>query len=150
MLAPWKKSYDQSRQHVKKQRHYFANKCLYKDMAFPIVMYSCECWTIKKGEHWRIYAFELWWWRTIESPLDCREIKPVNPRKSTLNVHWKNWCWSWNSNTLATRSREVIIRKDSDGGRDWRHEEKWVTKDEMVGWHHQLNDRSLSRLWEMM
>ena len=50
ILAPWEKSYDKTRQYVKKQRHYFANKCLYKDMAFPIVMYGCECWTIKKAE----------------------------------------------------------------------------------------------------
>ena len=52
MLAPWKKSYDQPRQHIKKQRHYFANICrLVKAMVFPVVMYGCESWTIKKAEH---------------------------------------------------------------------------------------------------
>ena len=53
MLTPWKESYDQTRQHVKKQRHYFANKkvCLVKAMVFPVVMYQCESWTIKKAEH---------------------------------------------------------------------------------------------------
>ena len=52
MLAPWKKSYDQPRQHIQKQRHYFANKvCLVKAMVFPAVMYGCESWTIKKAEH---------------------------------------------------------------------------------------------------
>ena len=51
MLAPWKKSYDQPRQHIKKQRHYFANKvCLVKAMVFPVVMYGCESWTIKKAD----------------------------------------------------------------------------------------------------
>ena len=54
--APWKKSYDQSGQHIKKQRHYFTDKA----MVFPVVMYGCENWTIKKAEHIRIYAFELW------------------------------------------------------------------------------------------
>ena len=61
MLAPWKKTYDQPRQHVKKQRYYFANKvCLVKAMVFPVVMYGCESWTIEKAEGERIDAFELW------------------------------------------------------------------------------------------
>ena len=61
MLAPWKKSYDQPREHIKKQRHYFARKVhLVRAMVFPVVMYGCESWTIKKAEHRRIDAFELW------------------------------------------------------------------------------------------
>ena len=60
MLAPWKKSYDQTRQHIKKQRHYFTNKgpCS-QNYGFPVVRYGCESWTIKKAEHQRIDAFEL-------------------------------------------------------------------------------------------
>ena len=59
-LAPWKKSSDQPRQHIQKQRHYFANKiCLVKTMVFPMVMYGCKSWTIKKAEHRRIGVFEL-------------------------------------------------------------------------------------------
>ena len=66
MLAPWKKSYDKPRQHIKKQRHYFATKvCLVKAMIFPVAMYGCESWTIKKAEHWRIDAFEQWCWRRL-------------------------------------------------------------------------------------
>ena len=70
MLAPWKKSYDQPRQHIKKQRHYFANKvCLVlffpKGMVFPVVMCGCDSWIIKKPEHQRIDAFELWCWRRL-------------------------------------------------------------------------------------
>ena len=62
-LAPWKKSYDQPRLHIKKQRHYFATKvCLVKALVFPVVMYGCESWTIEKAEHQRIDAFELWFW----------------------------------------------------------------------------------------
>ena len=63
MLAPWKKSYDQPRQHIKKQRHYFANKKVHlvKAMVFPVVMYECESWNVKKAEHWTIDAFELCW-----------------------------------------------------------------------------------------
>ena len=66
MLAPWKKSYDPPRQHIKKQRYYVANKVsLVKAMVFPAVMYGCESWTIKKAEHQRIDAFELWCWRRL-------------------------------------------------------------------------------------
>ena len=69
-------------------------------------------WTIKKAECRRTDAFEVWCWRklfsyslekTLESPWDCKEIQPVHPKgKSVLGVHWKDSCWSWNSNTLAT------------------------------------------------
>ena len=76
ILAPWKKRYDQARQHIKNQRHYFATKvCLVKAMVFPVVMYGCESWAIKKVERQRIDASEL-----SESPLDCKEIKPVQPK----------------------------------------------------------------------
>ena len=66
MLSPWKKSYDQPRQNIKKQRHYFANKGhLVKAIVFPVVRYGCEIWTIKKAEGQRIDAFELWCWRKL-------------------------------------------------------------------------------------
>ena len=66
MLAPWKKSYDQPRQHIKKQRHYFTTKVhLVKAIVFQVVMYGCESWTIKKAEHQRIDAFELGCWRRL-------------------------------------------------------------------------------------
>ena len=66
---------------LKSKRYYFANKvCLVKAMVFPVVMYGCESWTIKKAERQRIYAFELWCWRRLESPLDSKEIQPVHPK----------------------------------------------------------------------
>ena len=74
MLTPWKESYDQPRQHIKKQRHYFATKVhLVKAMIFPVVMYGCGSWTIKKAECQRIDVFELWCWRRL------------------LRVPWKAW-----------------------------------------------------------
>ena len=106
-----------------------------KAMIFPVVMFRCERWTIKKAEcqkNWSFWTVVLE--KTLESPLDCKEIKPVNPKKSTLNIHWKEWCWSWNSSTLAT----WLTGKDPDAGKDWRQEEKWTTEDEMVGRDHQL------------
>ena len=60
-------------------------------------------------------------------------------RKSVLNIHWKDWCWSWSSNTLATWCRELTHWKDPDAGKDWGQEKKRTTEDEMVGWHHWLN-----------
>ena len=66
MRNPWKESYDQPRQHIKKQSHYFVNKVrLLKAMVFPVVTYGCESWTIKKAERQRIDAFELWCWRRL-------------------------------------------------------------------------------------
>ena len=62
----WKESYDQPRQHIKKQKHYLSTKvCLVKAIVFPVVMYGCERWTVKKAEHRRIDAFELWCWRRL-------------------------------------------------------------------------------------
>ena len=66
MLAPWKKNYDQPRQHIKMQKYYFANKVrLVKAMVFPVIMYGCENWTIKKAEHQRLDASEPWCWRRL-------------------------------------------------------------------------------------
>ena len=66
MLTPWKESYDQPRQHIKKQRYYLSTKVhLVKAMFFPVVMYGCESWTVKKAEHWRMDAFKLWCWRRL-------------------------------------------------------------------------------------
>ena len=86
MLAPWKKSYDKSRQCVKKQRHYFGNKVrLVKAMVFSVVMYGCESWTIKKAEGQRIAAFGLWCWRRLlRVPWTARRskqsiLKGINP-----------------------------------------------------------------------
>ena len=71
-------------------------------------MYGCESWTIKKAECWRVDAFKLWCGRRLASLLDCKEIKPVNPKgNQSWIIHWKDWCWSWNSNTLATWYEEL-------------------------------------------
>ena len=79
-----------------------------KATVFPVVMYGCESWTIKKAGLWRIDAFKLWCWKkSLESPLDCKEIKPVNPKETILNIYWKDRCWSWNSNTLTTWSEQL-------------------------------------------
>ena len=98
---------------------------LVKAMTFPVVMYGCENWTIKKAECQRIDAFELWWERTLESPLDCKEIQPVHPK-------W-NQSWIFIERTDAEvetpelwppDAKNRLIWKDPDAGKDWRQEEK--------------------------
>ena len=79
---------------------------LIKAMVFPVVIYGCESWTIKKAYCWRIDAFELWCWRTLLK-VPYKGIQPVHPKQSVLNIHWKGWCWSWNSNTLASWCKEL-------------------------------------------
>ena len=84
---------------------------LVKAMVFPVVMYGCESWTIKKAER-RIDAFELWCWRRLlRVPWTARRSNQSILEKIVLNIHWKDWCWSWNSNTLATWCKELIHLK---------------------------------------
>ena len=74
---------------------------LVKAMVFPVVMYVCESWTVTKAEHRRIDVFELCWRRFLRVPWTTRRSN-----QSVLNIHWKDWCWSWSSNTLATWCEE--------------------------------------------
>ena len=113
---------------------------LVKVIVFPVVISGCESWTIKKVEWWKLDASELWCWRRLESPLDCKEIQTVNPKR--------NQPWIFIGRTdVETKApipwlldvKSGLIRKDPDAGQDWRQEEKGMTEDEMVGWHHQVN-----------
>ena len=102
-----------------------------------VVMYGCESWTVKKAEHPRIDAFELWCWRRLESPLDCKESQPVHSEGDQ--------CWVIIARTDAEAETPIpwppdvkswLVGKDLDAGRDWGQEEKGMTEDEMAGWHH--------------
>ena len=110
---------------------------LVKAMVFPVVKYGCERWTIKKAELQRIDAFELWLDKTLESLLDYKEIQPVH-QQSVLNIHWEDWCWSWNSNTLATWCKELTHWK-----RPWCWERLKAGGEGdnrgWDGWHQRLN-----------
>ena len=111
-LTPWKKNYDQPRQQVKKKRHYFVNKGPSSQGYGFSSMYRCERWTIKKAEHWRIDAFELWCWRRLlRVSWTARIYKQSILKEISLGVHWKDWCWSWNSNTSATWCEELTHLK---------------------------------------
>ena len=118
--------------------------CLDKATVFPVVMYGCERWTIKKAECWRIHVFELWCWRRLlRVSLTARRsnqsiLKEINPEysleglmtKLKLQYLWPPDVKSW------------LIWKEPDAGKDWRQEEKGTT-DEMVGWHHRLNGHEI-------
>ena len=115
--------------------------CLVKAMVFPVVMFGCESWTVK--ESW-VPKNRCFWTvvleKTLENPLDCKEIQPVHPKG--------NQCWIFIGRTDAEAETPILwppdvknwlTGKDPDAGKDWGQEEKGTTKDEMVGWHHQLN-----------
>ena len=141
-LAPWKKRGDQPRQHIKKQRLYFANKCpsghSYGFSSNHVLMWELdlkESWALKNWCYWTVVLE-----KTLDSPLECKEIQPVHPKG--------NLSWIFIGRTDAEAETPIfwppdvknwLIGKDSDAGTDWRREEKGTTGDEMVGWHHRLN-----------
>ena len=91
------------------QTHYFANKGpSSQGYGFSSSHYGCESWTIKKAEHWRIDAFELWCWRRLLiAPWTARRSNQSILKEISPGFHWKDWCWSWNANTLATWWEEL-------------------------------------------
>ena len=118
-------------------------------MVFPVVMYEFYGWIVKRAETWRTDTFKLWCWRKLQSPLDCKEIKPVNPKGK------QPWIFIGRNDAKASilwspDAKSWLIRKDPDAGKDWRQKEKGTTEDEMVGWHHWLMDMSLSKLRELV
>ena len=112
---------------------------LVKAMVFPVVMYGCERWTIKKAEYWRIDVFELWCWRRLfRVPYTARRSNQ-SILKVVLDIHCKDCCWSWSSNIWSPYANNWLTGEVPDARKDWRQEEKWMTEDEMVGWHHWFN-----------
>ena len=141
MLASWKNSFDQPRQHIKKQRCYFLAKVyLVKDKVFLVVMYGCESWTIKNTEHQRMMLLNCGVgedsWESFGLQGD-----PTSPYKGD-----QYWIFIGRTDAEAEAPilwppdvKNLLIGKDPDAGKDCRQEEKRVAEDEMVGWHHQLN-----------
>ena len=140
MLVPWKISYDKLRQHIKKQRHYFAKKgqCC---QSYGFSSSHVRMWKSDHKEapkNWCFWAMVLE--KILESPLDCKVIKPVNPKR--------NQPWLFIGRTDAKTEAPILwpydamsqlIGKDPDAGKDWRQGEKGTTEDEMVEWHHWLS-----------
>ena len=142
MLTPWKQSYDNPEQHIKKQRHYFANKGLssqgYGFSSSHVWMWELDCeesWALKNWCFWTVVLEKI-----LESPLDCKEIQPVNLKG------YQFWVFIGRTDVEAETPilwppdvKRWLIWKDSDAGKDWGQEEKGTTEDEMAGCHHWLD-----------
>ena len=149
MLTPWKRSYDKLRQHIKKQRHYFAKKGP-SSQSYGFSSSHVWMWELEHKESWVPKNWCFWTEvleKTLESPLDCKEIKPVHPKG--------NQCWIFIGRTDAEApifwppdAKNWLIGIDPDTGKDWGQEEKGRAEGEMVGWHHWLD--GLSKLQELV
>ena len=112
--------------------------CLFRTVVFPVVMYGCESWTIKKVDCWKIDAFDLLCWRRLlRVPWIARRsnqsiLKEISPEYSLEGVMLKLQYW-------PPDVKNWLIGKDPDSGKDWRQEEKGMTEDEIVGWHHWID-----------
>ena len=151
MLTPWKESYDQPREHIKKQRHYFANKGLVKAMVFPVAMYGCESWTVKKAEHQKINAFELWCWRRLlRVPWTARRsnqsiLKEISPGCLLEGLMLKLKLQYFGHLMQRVDSFEKTLMLGRIGGRGRRGQQRMRWLDGITD-----ADMSLSKLWELV
>ena len=114
--------------------------CLVKAMVFPIVMYGCENWTLKKDECQRIDAFELWCWRRVlRVPWTATRSNQPILEEISHDYSLEGLMLMLKLQSFGYLMWRTVIGKDPDAGKDWRREEKGMTKDEMAGWHHWLN-----------
>ena len=152
MLAPWKESYDQPRQHIKKLRHLPTKVRLVKAMVFPVVMYGCESWTIKKAERRRINAFELWCWRRLlRVPWTARRpnqsiVKEISPEYSLEGLMLKLKLQYFGHLMQRTESLEKTLMLGKIEGRRRRGRQRMRWLDSITG----SMDMSLSKFPELM
>ena len=141
--TPWKESYEQPRQHIKKQRHYFANKGP-SSQGYGFSGSHVWMWELDCEEHWALKNWCFWTVvleKTLESPLDCKEIQPVYPKgdQSCMFIG-RTDAKAETPKLWPPHGKRWLIGKDSDAGRDWGQEEKRrTTEDEMAGWHYWLD-----------
>ena len=144
LLAPWKQSYDQPRQHIKKQRHYFVNKGP-SSQSYCFSSGHVWMWKLDYEENWAVKNWCFWTVvleKTLESALDCKEIQWVNPKGNQSWIFFGRTDNEGGTPKLKLWAPDVknwLIGKDPDAGKDWRQEEKGTREDEMIGWHDQFN-----------
>ena len=142
MLAAEKKNYGQSRQHMKKQRHYFADKGP-SSQSYGFSSGHVWTWELDYKESWEVKNWCFWTvvlGKTLESPLDCKEIQPVHPKGDQSWVFiGRNDAEAEGPTLWLPDAKNWLICKDPDGGKDWKQEEKGTIEDKIVGWHHWLN-----------
>ena len=136
------KSYDQPRQHIKKQGHYFVSKGS-SSQGYGFSSGHVWMWELDYKESWVPKNWCIWTVvleKTLESPLDCKEIQPVHPKGDQSWVFIGRTDIEAETPMLCPRhAKSWVIEKDPDAGKDSGQEEKGMTEDELVGWHHQLN-----------
>ena len=142
VLTPWKKSYDQPRQHIKKQRYYFTNKHP-SSQSYVFSHSHVWIWELDYKESWALKNWYFWTVvleKTLESPLDCKKIQPVHSKRD------QSWGFTGRTDVeaetpilLPPDAKNWLIWKDPDAGKDRGQEEKATSEDEMVGWCLQLN-----------
>ena len=142
MLAPWKKNYDQPREHIKKQRHYFADKGP-SSQSCGFSSSHVQMWELDYKESWAPKNWCFWTVvleKTLESLLDCKEIKPINPKGNQSQIFIGRTDAEAETPILWPPDvKNWLIGKDPDAGKDWMQEEKGTIEDETVGWHHQVD-----------
>ena len=122
---------------LKKHLFIYVKVHLVKAMVFPVVMYGCESWTVKKAESQRIDAFEMWCWRRLfRVPWTARRSNQSILKEISPGISLEGMMRKLKLQYFGHLMEELTHWKDSDAGRDWGQEEKGTTEDEMAGWHH--------------